>query len=147
MKIFTPFVVLGGILTLVMVLFVTGCPTDGGDNLPEPIAGNPTGTASASAAGFAAKAPEYLAEHGGEFGRQVTVMVTVTDGYIKNINIDGPDETASIGQAAFEPMKKKIMDKNNFDLTKADKVSGATYTCDAIIEAGKAALQKIITGQ
>jgi uncharacterized protein with FMN-binding domain len=137
---------ISGVFTLFLLTGLTGCPTDDDDagteaEKPLPIAGNPTGSAAKSAPGFA-KSDDYLAAHGEtEYGADVTVTVTVTEGYITGVEVDGPDESPDIGGEAIIKLTAQIKAKNSFDV---DKISGASYTSAAVKTAGQAALAQII---
>jgi fumarate reductase flavoprotein subunit len=157
-----------GILSLILLAALTGCstgnddPDDPGDTKPDPIAGIPSGTvsATASADGFASTpAPSYLAEPENAEkgpGQPITVTVAVTDGYITDVQINGPNETPGVGSKFIDDAPAIIIKRNSFSLvekTGNDKfkvlvnaVSGASYTAYGIQVAGNAAIEKIKTG-
>lgn len=69
----------------------------------------------------------------------LTVSVEVDNaGKIVAINVGDNDETPEIGTIAIEKMPPLIVDSQSLDL---DTISGATVTCDAIIEAVAKALE------
>jgi hypothetical protein len=138
-----------GLCTLVLVLLLAlgGCPTESEDDpKPDPIPGLKTGTATKTADGFAATpAPDYIAEHGATPGAQVSVKVTVvTDGYIDSVVITGPDESTGIGSLLMDRAPAIIKKKNSFEIkAELDAITEASFTRDAIIEAGNAAVEAI----
>lgn len=73
-------------------------------------------------------------------GGDVRVTVTVEDGVITSVDIEGKNETPTIGGVAIEEMPQQIIDAQSFDV---DGVAGATRTSDAIRTAGKEAYGKI----
>jgi succinate dehydrogenase/fumarate reductase flavoprotein subunit len=93
------------------------------------IAGNPSGIATASAHGYAGT---------------VTVTIIIDAGYITTVVITGPGESPDIGAKAIEAAPAIIKSKNSFDI---DTISGASFTCSAIISAGQVAINKIKTSQ
>ena len=90
-----------------------------------PFPDNPTGTGSGSASGY---------------GGTVTVTITMTDGWITDVVILGPGETAAHGQIVIQQALVSIKEKNSVEI---DVVSGVTRTCNAIIEAGNKAIDAI----
>jgi hypothetical protein len=86
-KAYTRFLIFS-ICALLMLTGVTGCSPDGdpGPTGPLPIEGNPSGTATAKGDGFA-RSLTYYAE-AGSFGKQITVMVTLDNGFITDVVID-----------------------------------------------------------
>jgi hypothetical protein len=148
------------IFSLILLAALTGCPTssdDSGDAKPDPIAGLPGGTVTATATGdgFASTpAPAYLAENT-EIGEPITVTVEVTDGYITNVTISGPDETANVGRPFIAKAPDIIKKQNSFRLVEktgdsfrvlVNAVSGASYTAYGIQVAGNAAIETLKTG-
>jgi uncharacterized protein with FMN-binding domain len=132
-----------GIIVLIAFAGLSACSSDDDSATKlDPIPGNPTGTATASANGFAATpAPEYEMEHPGAGpGSPVTVTVTVAEGYITDVTITGPDESAGIGLEAIARAPAIIKAKNTFNVQNVDIMSGATYTITAIKAAGNEAL-------
>lgn len=70
-------------------------------------------------------------------GGDVTVTLTLTDGVITDVQVDGPNETDGIGSVAIEKMPGEIVASNSLSV---DGVSGATVTSTAIIDGATAAL-------
>ena len=130
---------------VIAALLFTGCPTDTDSpetKKPDPISGSPTGEATRSADGFA-RSTEYLQEGHSDYGRQVTLTVKVTAGYITGVVFAEHDETPGIGSTLIEEAPAKIIAKNSFD---AISGASAAFTRDAIISAGKAAIEAIKNG-
>lgn len=64
------------------------------------------------------------------FGGDVTVTVTIADGKITDVAIDGAGETATVGQAAIPDLQKEILEAQSPEI---DTVTGATVTSKAVI--------------
>jgi uncharacterized protein with FMN-binding domain len=132
--------VLGILIVLLAAgLMITGCfveydPTD----VPEavlildsnnaPINGNASGTAQG-------------------FGGQITVTVTVTGGYISDVQIDAKNETPSYTKQLLDNAPGWIKQANSFDIDALSAVSPGVTTRPAIKKAGNAALDKIKNGE
>lgn len=71
------------------------------------------------------------------FGGEVTVTLTLTDGVLTDVKVDGGKETAGIGSRAVELLPGVMLARNSVDV---DGVSGATVSSSAILTAAKAAL-------
>ena len=71
------------------------------------------------------------------FGGEVSVTLTLTDGKITDVVLEGKDETPAVGGAALETLKQQVLDTGSADI---DGVSGATVTSTAVKTAVKAAL-------
>jgi fumarate reductase flavoprotein subunit len=119
-------IVIPGILAFVLAGFA-GCASTGGGSAAAPI-GNATGTASAVAAGF---------------GGDITVTITMADGYITDVQIDGDSETPTVGGVAIA-RAPGIIKKNNSGVM--DAISGATVTTGGISAAAQEAINKITAG-
>jgi fumarate reductase flavoprotein subunit len=115
-------IIMFGILALVLA----GCASTGG-SVAAPI-GNATGTASATTAGF---------------GGDITVTITMADGYITDVQIVGDAETPTVGSVAIT-RAPRIIKKNNSGLL--DVISGASITSAAISTAAQEAIDKIVAG-
>lgn len=63
------------------------------------------------------------------FGGDVTVTITVEGGKITKCDIEGKDETETVGQAAFAELSDQVIKANGAEI---DGVSGATFTSDAV---------------
>jgi fumarate reductase flavoprotein subunit len=116
----------------IAVLFALGaCPTasDNTESRAEAFPGNPTGRASGTAPGY----------HG-----DVTVEITMENGWITTVTVAGPEESPGIGLVAVERAPDIIKAKNSVDI---DVIAGATLTTDAIKAAGRQAINKIINAQ
>ncbi len=72
------------------------------------------------------------------FGGAVEVAVTVNAAKITAVKIKGDDETPGVGSRAIEELPAKIVAANG----KADGVSGASYSSEAVFEALDAALKQ-----
>jgi fumarate reductase flavoprotein subunit len=111
---------------LVLLGVLAGCVSSGSGS---PSLGSVSGTSSAVAPGF---------------GGDVTVSVTVVNGYITEVTIDGPGETPTVGGAAIARAPGIMIRNNSADI---EALSGATITTRAISTAGQAAIDKILAGQ
>jgi fumarate reductase flavoprotein subunit len=113
---------------LVIVLAgLAGCASTGGGSSAPPI-GNASGTASATAPGFVS---------------DITVTITMVDGYITDVQVVGPDETPSVGSVAVT-RAPRLIQKNNSGVL--DAISGATITTAGISTAAQEAINKIVAG-
>jgi uncharacterized protein with FMN-binding domain len=74
------------------------------------------------------------------YGGNITVTLSFADGIIKTINITH-FESDGYGKTLIERAKPFIVKANSFD--PVDSLSGATFTKDALKEAGKIAFNKI----
>lgn len=138
---------------LLLPVFLIGCSNP--ENVsgppepqPEPYTpvaiGNYTGTGVGVAEGFA-KSQAYYLEHGSQ-GADITITVTMKDGWMTDVNIDGPDETPSAGGALITILEPKIKEYNTFDLANLiDGISGATITFNGVKAAGEKAIEQIKT--
>ena len=90
--------------------------------------GNATGSATASAPGF---------------GGDVTVTITMADGYITDAVCTGDGESPTIGGPALLRAPNMLKKYNSAQL---DTISGATITTLAISEAAQTAINKIVAG-
>jgi uncharacterized protein with FMN-binding domain len=95
------------------------------ENSVEPI-GNYSGEAIASYYGY---------------GDLVFVTITMENGFITKAEISGEHETDGIGQVVISKAPDIIIKRNSPDI---DVMTNATYTSNAVIEAARAAIQKII---
>lgn len=79
-------------------------------------------------------------------GHSSTVKATVefSADAIKNVTLDLSGETASIGQAAGDQLKKNIMNKQSGDI---DSVTGATETSGAVSRAVKDAVNQALASK
>ncbi len=73
---------------------------------------------------------------GGE-SNPVKVAITLKDGKIADVKIEGPGETDGIGSKAIEAFPAEMIERNTIQV---DAISGATITSKAIVEAATAAL-------
>ncbi len=73
---------------------------------------------------------------GGE-SNPVKVAITLKDGKIADVKIEGPGETDGIGTKAIEAFPDEMIERNTVEV---DAISGATITSKAIVEAATAAL-------
>ena len=109
---------------LTVVLFFAACAS-----APVAPIGNATGNATASAQGF---------------GGEVTVTVTMADGFITDVICKGDGESPTIGGPALLKAPNMIKKYNSAQL---DTISGATITTMAISEACQAAINQITAGK
>lgn len=70
--------------------------------------------------------------HGTGYGGDVTLSVTFTEDAITDIQVTASKETEYVGTPAFDIMFQEIKD---FTSTGVDMVSGATFTCNAVLTA------------
>ena len=73
---------------------------------------------------------------GGE-SNPVKVAITLKDGKIADVKIEGAGETDGIGTKAIEAFPEEMIERNTVQV---DAISGATITSKAIVEAATAAL-------
>lgn len=71
------------------------------------------------------------------FGGTITAYVTVADGKVTGVVLEGPDETAGIGGAALEELAEQFVQAGGADI---DGVSGATVTSQGAMAAVRDAL-------
>ena len=90
--------------------------------------GNATGTESGSAQGF---------------GGEVTVTVTMANGFITEVVCKGDAESPTIGGPVLLRAPGQIIRYNSAQF---DSISGATVTSMAVAEAAQAAIDKIVAG-
>ena len=114
-----------GILAILLVFSLIACASA---PAIAPI-GDATGTATASAPGY---------------GGEVTVTVTMVNGFITEVVAIGPDESPTIGGAAIMRAPPRII---RFNTTDIDIVSGASITTMAITEAAQKAIDMIVAGE
>ncbi|MDO4493662.1 MAG: FAD-dependent oxidoreductase [Clostridia bacterium] len=84
----------------------------------------------------AAMAETHTASQKG-FGGDVTVAITVENGAIADVTVEGANETAGIGSRAVEMMPERIKEAGTWDV---EAVSGATISSTAIKLAAKEAM-------
>ncbi|MDO4548846.1 MAG: FAD-binding protein [Clostridia bacterium] len=77
----------------------------------------------------------FTAQENG-FGGAISVTLTVSDGRITGVVIDGDSETQGIGSRAVEQLPAVMVEKGDPDV---DALTGATISSNAIIRAAKAA--------
>lgn len=133
-----------------LCLVTIGCSKDDKKSADErvPIPGNPSGWAEESAPGFMLDGTYAI--HATVFPPQpVNVAVTLENGYITDVVIDGPSESPGIGSVVIDHAPERIIANNSFDidLQSGLSISSASRTADAIKIAGKAAIQAIIDGE
>jgi fumarate reductase flavoprotein subunit len=103
-----------------------GCSSSGSkENAVEPI-GNYSGEATESYYGY---------------GGLVFVTITMENGFITEVAISSEHETDGIGQVVISQAPDTIKKRNSPDI---DVMTNATHTSTAVIEAARAAIQKII---
>ncbi len=105
------------ILIASIFILLSGCKKDGPDDKVKKF--------SATAAGY---------------GGDVTVEVTLADtGKIGTLKVDASKETPEIGGAAAPRIAKTIVARQSLSV---DSISGATITCDAVLNAAETALKQ-----
>ncbi len=103
-----------GLMVLVLLLALAGCGIKAGNFTDGSFSGSEKG-----------------------YGGDVTVVLTVSGGKIKNVDISGDKETPSVGQAAFDKLAASILDSQSADI---EAVSGASFTSKAVIGAAEKAV-------
>jgi len=142
-----------GIVFLSLIGLV-GCPIDKPVPITTPIEGAPAGAwrAEGQGDGFArwdSPFNPWFGYYGNTaLGRPITVTLTVSDGFITEVNIAGPDETLGHGLGPISHIMAvsapaQIMERNAIIV---DSVTDSTRTIDGIIQAGEAALAIIVAG-
>lgn len=67
----------------------------------------------------------------------VRVTITLSEGKLTDVKVEGPGETPGIGSKAIYDFPDKMVSGNT---VRIDSISGATITCNAIVDAATAAL-------
>jgi fumarate reductase flavoprotein subunit len=118
------------VLTVLFAAASAGCASTGGGGAAGAAApiGNASGSAEATAPGF---------------GGDVTVAITMADGYITDVKVTGDMETPTVGGIALTRAPGIIKKQNTAAI---DAISGATVTTRAISTAAQAAIDKIVAG-
>jgi fumarate reductase flavoprotein subunit len=111
------------VVVAALLAVLAGCASTGGGSAA-PI-GNATGSAEATAPGF---------------GGDITVSITMADGFITDVKVVGDLETPTVGGIAIT-RAPGIIKRNNSPVV--DAISGATVTTSAISAAAQAAVDKI----
>lgn len=114
-----------------MMALVSACASPAGSST-EAVATEAAAEAETSKEETEAKAEEELTGKGQGFGGVITAGVTVVDGVITQVVLEGPDETPGIGGAALEELAKQFQEAGSADI---DGVSGATVTSKGAIAA------------
>ncbi|MDR1619768.1 MAG: FAD-dependent oxidoreductase [Clostridiales bacterium] len=78
------------------------------------------------------------------YGGQITVVITLTDGVITDVEAEGANETAGIGSLAIERLPGDIIAANS---VKVDGVSGATMSSTGLINAAAQAYAAATGGE
>lgn len=135
------------LLSLCMALSLTACATPESNDAPTTTdvpEVTPDGSESSGTQTFSASAAGY---------GEVTVTLTVEDGVVTDIAIDGSQETEAIGGAAitdtFAPAFAAKVGTALTDLSFDDveAVSGATLTSNGVLSAAKGALAQALGGE
>ena len=80
----------------------------------------------------------YTATESG-FGGDVTVSMTIDNGNITNISVQGEHETKGVGDQAIAELPHRILEAQSADI---DGISGATLTSRAILNAAKHCIEQ-----
>lgn len=72
------------------------------------------------------------------FGGTITATLTMSGSEIKDVVLEGPNETESIGGVALEELANQVLEAQSYEI---DGVTGATVTSDGVRAAVKAALE------
>ena len=75
------------------------------------------------------------------FGGVVSVKLTMTDGTITEVVINGEKETPTVGGKAIEALSAAMLASRSVDV---DAITGATVTSDAVLLAAKSAYNQIM---
>lgn len=75
------------------------------------------------------------------FGGVVSVKLTMTDGAITEVVINGEKETPTVGGKAIEALSAAMLASRSVDV---DAITGATVTSDAVLLAAKSAYNQIM---
>ncbi len=136
---------LRGAMAVGLAASMTACASQ---QAPESTTAAATEAATTAAATEAANAGSFVAgtysgsEQG--FGGKVTVTVTTTDTEITDVQIEGKDETPTVGGAALEELASQIKEKQSAEI---DGVSGATLTSNGVKAAAAAAIEAAKKGE
>ena len=74
------------------------------------------------------------------YGGDVTVTLTVDEGKLTDVKVEGAGETQGVGSVAVEQLAQSILQQNSVQV---DGVAGATATSKAILSAAEAALKEL----
>ena len=74
------------------------------------------------------------------YGGDVSVTLTVEDGKLTDVAVEGPNETQGVGSMAVEQMPGLMKEANSVEV---DSVAGATFTSAGILAAAKDALGQL----
>ncbi|MBO5597952.1 MAG: FAD-dependent oxidoreductase [Oribacterium sp.] len=99
-------------------------------------------TTEAAAAGSFVAGTYSGSEQG--FGGKVTVTITTTDSEITDVQIEGKDETPTVGGAALEELASQVKTAQSSEI---DGVSGATVTSTAVKAAAAKAIEAAQKGE
>ena len=140
--------VLFGFFLVFMAMVLSGClsPRQRAQAV-EPLAGIPNGSGTGIADGFASADPNFL-DYNPEFGAPITVTVTVLDGFITEVTVDGPDESFGWGSIIINQAPDLIRSMNRFELAHehfVNAIAGSTMTIDGVNNAGNRALADIVS--
>ncbi len=75
------------------------------------------------------------------FGGKVSASLTVEDGAITEVELEGADETPTVGGAALDTLKEQILEAQSAEI---DGVGGATFTSDGIRAAAQSAISQAL---
>lgn len=146
----------GLLISLALSVLLISCPMadidepyeNNGPNGPQPFEpvpiGEYSGTGTGIGDGFASSDPVFEYEYG-YWGPPITATVTMVDGWITAVTLDGPRETVGFGAELLTDLVPIIIAENTFRL--ADRhiniISGATFTYQGISEAVENAIEEI----
>jgi uncharacterized protein with FMN-binding domain len=77
----------------------------------------------------------------------ITVTLTMDEGHIIDVKIEGPGDAASLGGNVIKTAPDSIKKANSFDIDALASVSPFKFTKGAIKSAGEQALAKITEGE
>lgn len=129
-------VVLAGAMT---ASALAGCSSKPAETTAAATTAAATEAATEAAKGEAGADGTYEGTAVGQGGESnpVKVAITLKDGKIADVKIEGPGETDGIGSKAIEAFPAEMIERNTIQV---DAISGATITSKAIVEAATAAL-------
>jgi uncharacterized protein with FMN-binding domain len=129
-KLLAVMVAVGALSLLLVACFVESDPDD-----------IPLGKILEDSSGKAISGTAKSTENG--YLSDIEVTLTVKDGYITEVSINGPGDAASIGSEIIKRAPDMIRKANSFDIDALASVSPAVFTKEAIRKAGNKALAKI----
>ena len=127
------------LLCLCLLMGLTGCSSNAGvTSVPAEETADETAEGTISSGIYIPGTYEGTARG---YGGDITVVITVDDSTITDVQITGDQETPGVGSHAVEQMPAQILEAQS---AQVDGVSGCTYSSDAIKEAAQQAINQAL---